>query len=79
MTEFHWIDWNLNKIDAHALSREEVEHAWHHRRDLRDADDPDYGPRMESIGRCPSGRAITIVWRYNEIDGEPKVFVITAY
>ena len=42
--------------------------------------DPVYGPFFESFGRIPSGRIITIVWRYNIADdGETKVFVVTAY
>jgi hypothetical protein len=33
----------------------------------------------ERIGQCPSGRVIRIVWRWNEEDGEKKVFVSTAF
>jgi len=67
MSEFLWIDWNLNKIDAHGLSADEVEFAWHNRRDIGRENDPVHGPSRESIGACPSGRAITIVWRYNQV------------
>jgi len=28
MAQFVWIDWNLDKLDLHGLSKEEVEHAW---------------------------------------------------
>jgi hypothetical protein len=81
VTEFSWIDWNRQKVAAHALSPEEVEHAWHGRRDVGfGATDPVYGPSLESVGRCPSGRPIRIVWRYNDDwDGERRVFVVTAY
>jgi hypothetical protein len=54
MAEFVWIDWNLAKIDAHALSADEVEFAWEHRVDVAQWDDPD--PGVESYGRTPSGR-----------------------
>jgi hypothetical protein len=77
--EFLWIDWNRQKVDNHALSTDEVEFAWRHgRRDLRKKDHPN-GEYWESIGKCPSGRRIMIVWRYNQVGGENKVFVMTAY
>jgi hypothetical protein len=78
VTEFHWIEWNLQKIDNHALSSEEVESAWHRRRDLRIRKHQN-GVYWESMGECPSGRRITIIWRYHEMGDEEKVFVITAY
>ena len=79
MVEFVWIEFNLQKIDAHALAAEEVEHAWHGRLDLTKATHPDHGPYTVSRGECPSGRKITIVWRWNEGIDEQEVFVITAY
>ena len=79
VAEFRWIDWNLQKIDNHALSPEEVEFAWRNRTDYRQKKHPVYGPSSESIGVCPSGRVITIVWRYNQEGDEEKVFVITAF
>ena len=80
MDEFFWNEWNLQKIDAHYLAPEEVEFAWRGRRDLRKGTHPIHGEYTESVGRCPSGRIITIVWRYNETDyGIAVVFVITAY
>ncbi|MDB5313245.1 MAG: hypothetical protein JWO38_7447 [Gemmataceae bacterium] len=51
MAEFVWIDWNLAKIDAHALSADEVEFAWHHRVDTGRWDEPESG--VESYGRLP--------------------------
>ena len=79
MVEFIWIDWNIQKIDNHALSTDEVEHAWEHGRDVKKVKHPVNGVSWERIGECPSGRKILIAWRWNEEDGEKKVFVITAY
>jgi len=79
VAEFLWIDWNLQKIDNHALSAEEVEHAWNNRIDQVVRTHPINGVYTESLGRCPSGRWITIIWRYNEGVDEDVVFVITAY
>ncbi len=79
MQEFLWIEWNRQKIDNHALSEEEVEYAWAYRTDIYDGNDPVNGPYWESIGQCPSGRWITIVWRYNQVVDRDVVFVITAY
>jgi hypothetical protein len=78
--EFIWIDWNLRKIANHALSADEVEHAWRNGRVVRTGRHPVNGPYTETGGQCPSGRVIRIVWRYDvDVDGETKVFVITAY
>jgi hypothetical protein len=80
MAEFIWIDFNLDKIDSHALSSDEVEFAWRNRSDFAAGVDPVHGPYTESFGRCPSGRVIKIIWRYDEdIDGETKVFVVNAF
>jgi hypothetical protein len=79
VAEFLWIDWNLQKIDNHALSADEVEHAWHNRVDLRKGNHPAHGPFWESTGQCPSGRWITTVWRYNQVMDRDVVFIITAY
>ncbi len=79
MEEFIWIEWNRAKIDFHSLSTDEVEYAWRGGRIVRIRRDED-GPSYESEGRCPSGRAIKIVWKYDtDRDGTTKVFVITAY
>ncbi len=79
MADFLWIEFNLQKIDAHALSPEEVEYAWHHRLDLKKRKHPDHGTYWESLGECPSGRTIKMIWRYNQESEEELVFVITAY
>jgi Domain of unknown function (DUF4258) len=78
--EFIWIDWNLQKIDNHGLSADEVEFAWRNGSIVSSGNHSIHGPYSESEGRCPSGRVIRIVWRYDvDRDGETKVFVITAY
>ena len=79
MTEFLWIEFNLQKIDNHNLSPEEVEFAWHQRTDLHERNHPQQGLYMESVGACPSGRMITMIWRYNQVVDREVVFVITAY
>ena len=78
--EFIWIGWNLQKIDNHALSSDEVEFAWRNGTVVGSGHHPAHGPYWETDGTCPSGRVIRIVWRYDDdIDGERKVFVVTAY
>lgn len=79
MSEFLWIDWNVQKIDNHALSTDEVEHAWHQRVDVARRQHPTQGEYWESLGQCSSGRWITIIWRYNQVVDRDVVFVITAY
>jgi hypothetical protein len=80
MDEFLWIDWNEAKVGAHSLSPDEVEHAWRNGTVVYNGSHPVNGPYWETVGRCPSGRTIRIVWRYDvDRDGEQKVFVITAY
>lgn len=83
MVRFKWIDWNLDKIAAHHLSPEEVEHAFEHRIGLhKEREDGSY----ETIGQTAAGRKILIVWRYDEEfdaleeeQGVSVIFVITAY
>lgn len=86
MRRFKWIEWNLRKIDGHALSAEEVEAAFDRAYDL--AERPDGSFRM--FAETPAGRRVWVIWRYdrdNEDEmpdvfdglGEPPIFVITAY
>jgi hypothetical protein len=85
MRRFKWIEWNLNKIAAHALSQEEVEAAFDLAYDYRERRDGSF----EMLAATPAGRRITVVWRYDrkgdeipDIFGEhpePAIFVITAY
>ncbi len=80
MQEFLWLDLNRDKIAYHALSEEEVEYAWHYRQDLIHKNHSLHGQYTESAGRCPSGRGIKIVWRYNvDWKGDRVVYVISAY
>lgn len=83
MDRFKWLEWNLDKVTAHGLSAEDVEHAFRHPiSDHLERDDDSF----EVLGETPSGRIIMIVWRFDE---EPDVleqegvavcvFVITAY
>jgi len=80
---FRWIEWNLDKIAAHGLTFEDVEHAFErHVGPHQERSDGSY----ETIGVTPSGRAIMIVWRYDEEfdpleeEGTAEVvFVITAF
>lgn len=77
---FIWLDYNRDKVYLHALSPEEVEFAWHGGTVDFDGVHPVNGPYCGTVGRCPSGRTIRIVWRFQiDWDGEEKVYVITAY
>ena len=85
MRHFKWIEWNLQKIDGHALSAEEVEAAFDQVFSLEERDDGSY--RM--FASTPSGRRIWVIWRYDRDDdespdvfgeqSESPIFVITAY
>jgi len=85
MRQFKWIDWNLQKIDAHALSAQEVEDAFDRVFELRKRNDGSF----QMFAATPSGRRIWVIWRYDEDDdGMPDIltglsdmpiFVITAY
>ena len=80
MQEFIWIDWNTWKISTHGLAEGEVEFAWHHRQGELEKVHPKHGTYWESFGRCPSGRPILMMWRYDvDRDGDTKVFVVNAY
>jgi len=85
MRRFTWIEWNLQKIDAHALSAEEVEAAFDRVFSLREREDGSF----QMLAEVPSGRLIWVIWRYDREDdeipdvfgdlGDPAIFVITAY
>ena len=85
MRHFKWIEWNLQKIAAHRLSPKEVEAAFNAVYSLQQRNDGSF----EMYAETPSGRRITVVWRYDREDdevpdifgelGEPAIFVITAY
>ncbi len=85
MRRFTWIDWNLQKIGAHALSADEVEAAFDRVYTLRERRDGAF----EMFAETPAGRRIWVIWRYDREENElpdvfddllePPVFVITAY
>jgi hypothetical protein len=85
MRRFKWIEWNLQKIAAHALSVEEVEAAYNCV--IRLEGRRDGSCRM--LAELPSGRRVWVIWRYDREPDEipdvfgqveaPPIFVITAY
>jgi hypothetical protein len=85
MRRFKWIDWNLQKINDHALSAEEVEGAFERVFSLQERRDGSF----QMFAATPSGRRIWVIWRFDrETDeipdvfgelGEAPIFVITAY
>ena len=85
MRQFKWIEWNLQKIDAHALTPEEVEGAFDRVFSLDQRRDGSF----EMFAETPSGRRIWVIWRYDREDeeipdifvelGDAPVFLITAY
>ena len=85
MRRFKWIEWNLGKIDAHALSSNEVEAAFDRVFTIEQRKDRSY--RM--YAEIPSGRRIWVIWRFDREDDEipnifgevddAAIFVITAY
>jgi hypothetical protein len=85
MRQFKWVEWNLEKINAHALSAVEVEASFDRVFRLEQRKDGSY----QMFAETPSGRRIWVIWRYDrekdEIPdvfgelGETPIFVITAY
>ncbi len=85
MRQFKWIEWNIEKVDAHALSTEDVEAAFDLVFSLEERKDGAY----QMFAETPSGRRIWVIWRYDREDdeipdvfadlGETPIFVITAY
>jgi hypothetical protein len=61
MRQFKWIEWNLAKIEAHALSPEDVEAAFDQVFSLEERKDGSY----QMFAETPSGRRIWIFWRYD--------------
>ncbi len=85
MRRFKWIEWNLQKIAAHALSAEEVEAAFERIVSVDERRDGSF--RM--LAETSSGRRIWVIWRHDrehdelpdvfgEVD-DPPIFVVTAY
>ena len=85
MRQFKWVEWNIEKIDAHALSVEEVEAAFDRVYTL----DPRKDGSYQMFAETPTGRRIWVIWRYDREDdvlpdlfgdlNEVPIFVITAY
>jgi hypothetical protein len=85
MRRFKWIEWNIQKITAHALSTQEVEASFNRVYSLRERNDGSF----QMYAEVPSGRRIWVIWRYDREDdeildvfgelAEPAIFVITAY
>ena len=85
MRQFKWIEWNLGKIEAHALSVEDVEASFERVFSIKQRKDGSF----EMYAEIPSGRRIWVIWRYDREDdsipdifgdvGDPPIFVITAY
>jgi len=85
MRRFKWIEWNLQKIEVHALSAEEVEAAFDRAFSIEQRKDGSY----QMFAETPAGRQIWVIWRYDREDdaipdvfgelGDLPIFVITAY
>lgn len=85
MRHFKWIEWNLQRIDAHGLSAEEVEAAFDRVFHMQRRTDGSF----QMFAETPSGRRIWVIWRYDREDDEVPdvfgdlvelpIFVITAY
>ncbi len=85
MRQFKWIEWNLEKINVHGLSAEDVEAAFDRVFSLQERKDGSF----QMFAATPSGRRIWVIWRYDREDdeipdvfgelGDLPIFVITAY
>ena len=85
MRTFKWIEWNIDKIDAHALTVADVEASFDRVYSLQERRDGSFQMAAET----PSGRRIWVIWRYDRQQGDqfdviddlvPQlIFVITAY
>jgi hypothetical protein len=85
MRQFKWIDWNLQKIEGHNLSAEQVEAAFENVFSIQERKDGSF----QMFAATPSGRRIWVIWRYDrendeipDVFGElveAPIFVITAY
>lgn len=85
MRTFKWIEWNIDKVDAHALSVADVEASFDRIFSLHERRDGSFQMAAETL----SGRRIWVIWRYDREQGDqfdviddlvpPPIFVITAY
>ncbi len=79
---FKWIDWNIQKVQAHGLDPNEVEAVFdrvlYHRKRADES--------FETFGLTTAGLECWVIWRWDEdatdifadMEG-PVIFVITAY
>jgi hypothetical protein len=82
---FTWIEWNLEKIDAHGISASEIEGAFDRVLHLEQRKDRSF----QMFAATPAGRRVWVIWRCDKRDddipdifgdvGESPIFVITAY
>jgi len=85
MRQFKWMEWNLEKINVHALSAEEVEASFDRVFKVEKRKHGSY----QMLAETASGRRIWVIWRYDREDdeipdvfrelGRAPIFVITAY
>ena len=85
MRHFKWIEWNLEKIEAHNLSADDIEASFDRVFHIEERKDGSY----QMYAERPSGRRIWVIWRYDREDdeipdvfgdlSEPPIFIITAY
>jgi hypothetical protein len=62
MRRFKWIEWNLQKIGAHALSADDVEASFDNVYRLIEHQDGSF----QMFAETPAGRRIWIIWRYDD-------------
>jgi hypothetical protein len=71
MRQFKWIEWNLQKIEAHALSADEVEAAFDRVYSLEERKDGSF----QMFAETPAGQRIWVIWRYDRAGDEaPDIF-----
>lgn len=85
MRHFKWIEWNLEKIEAHNLSADDIEASFDRVFHIEERKDGSY----QMYAEIPSGRRIWVIWRYDREDdeipdvfgdlSEAPIFIITAY
>lgn len=85
MRHFQWIEWNLENIEAHNLSADDIEASFDRVFHIEERKDGSY----QMYAEIPSGRRIWVIWRYDREDdeipdvfgdlSEPPIFIITAY
>ena len=80
MASIAWGPWQTEHITKrHRVSARDFDAAWHdpERRDLAEEVHEDHGPYYVSVGSSALGKALIMVWRWQ--DGDMMVWPITAY